>query len=207
MKIICECGLAWETFDDAIQYCDTAKEIGADFIKFQIVENKDLPQLRLGEWKVVKHYCNRIGIEFLATPSSYEITRYLREELNCDIIKIGSDHVNDEWIIKAMRNLGGTYILSDGYYNVDYYKRVYSNSIKMYCVSLYPCEPRFIGWNIKGYQGFSDHTQLYDLEWANKIKAKGFKYYEKHLTLGFNKIDEEVSLTKDQFKILIGYLK
>ena len=50
IKCIAECGLNWNTFDEAVQYAEKMKEIGVNIIKYQWVENPDLPQMNQGEW-------------------------------------------------------------------------------------------------------------------------------------------------------------
>lgn len=196
MLVIAECGLNWKNFEQAIAYCDIVKEIGADIIKYQIVENKDLPQLTFGEWKVIKTYCDKIGLEFLATPSSEKICNFLLYELKCNRVKIGSDHAKDYWLpVYLEKNL----IISNGYHNI----LTGINTI-MYCVSLYPCDPKYVDFEeMEKYNGFSDHTLRFDIEWCKKIKETGVEYYEKHISLYDNDIDKSSSLNKEQFEELI----
>ena len=63
----------------------------------------------------------------------------------------------------------------------------YSEIGNMYCVSLYPCDPKFIDFNkMKDpkYSAFSDHTLLYSRTWCYKIKeCKNIKYVEKHFKI------------------------
>lgn len=198
IKIICEAGLNWRTFDEAVEYVERCKVIGADIVKYQYVDNPDLPQMNKGEWKALKGYCDKIGIEFMATPSTYDIAVSLFH-IGMKGIKIGSDRINET----LLRTSFEYYLMSDGYSSNEH--------INMYCVSLYPCSPKFIDFNKmsnKKYLGFSDHTLRYDKEWCDKIKAcKNIQYYEKHITLFENCIDKEVSLDLKQFKELVKNIR
>ena len=208
IKIIAECGLNFSDFNEAVEYAEKAKEIGADIIKYQWVENKDLPQMNKGEWKALKNYCNKIGIEFMCTPSSKEIFDYIYYDLYCDYIKIGSDHASEDWLTGLARyidtnELFAKILKSDGYYSI--------SDANMYCVSLYPCDDKFIDFDKmknKKYIGFSDHTLRYDKEWCDRIKAcKNIKYYEKHFKLKEDCIDTNVSLRLNQFRELIKNMR
>ena len=218
LKIICEAGLAWESFDEAVLYAEKAKEIGADIIKYQWIEDDSLPgnecHLNKGEWKALKRYCDMIDIEFMCTPSSVEIlTNLFLNGVN--IIKIGSDRIkqNDLYKYHAEYNeLNGSvytnsifckYLISDGYDSNGYEN--------MYCVSLYPCDKKFIDFNRMAYDkyiGFSDHTLEYNKEWCDKIKTcKNIQYVEKHFKLRDDCIDSNVSLNVEQMREFINNLK
>jgi len=228
IKIIAEAGLNWNNFNEAVQYAEKAKEIGADIIKYQWVkegafigkeiintpehqENKTykkfLPQINKGEWKALKNYCDMVDIEFMCTPSSEEILDHL---LNIGVkkIKIGSDRIKQKDLIRYDKvsipsNLKYEYLISDGYYEADY--------ANMYCVSLYPCDPKFIDFNKmknEKYIGFSDHTLRYDEEWCEEIKAcKNIQYVEKHFKLSDDVIDANVSLNYDELKELVKNIR
>jgi len=199
MIIIAEAGLAWNDFNQAAELAEIAKEIGADIVKYQWVENMSLPQLGVGEWKALKGYCDKIGIEFLCTPSSKEILRRLKN-MGVKKLKIGSDRTEDFELYGNEFDSFEDVLISNGYTENEY--------TNMYCVSLYPCEEKYIDFEVaQKYRGFSDHTKRNDVAWCEQIKSCNFEYYEKHITNGYNSVDSEVSLTADQFAELIENLK
>jgi sialic acid synthase SpsE len=217
IKVIAEAGLNWTTFDEAVEYAEKAKEIGADIIKYQYVkEDSPYSQMNQGEWKALKGYCDKIKIEFMCTPSTQEILEYL-QNIEVKRIKIGSDKackLKDKYIEALNQCLFNIkpryqyykdlkYLISDGYYD--------NEIINMYCVSLYPCDPKFIDFDKMSnekYIGFSDHTTRYDKEWCNKIKAcKNIEYVEKHFKLKDGVIDDAVSLNYKQMKEFIRNMK
>ncbi len=198
IKIICEAGLNWKNFDEAIKYAEIAKELKADIVKYQFVRNESLySQMSLGKWKTLKSYCDKINIEFLATPSSEDILSFLLS-IGMKRVKIGSDRVPEFHKLKP----SGKCLISNGYFN---YKQC-----NMYCVSLYPCDPKFIDFNEmsnKKYIAFSDHTLEYDIEWCKKIKAcKNIQYVEKHFKLSDDCIDSHVSLDYNEMEEFIRNL-
>lgn len=203
IKCIAECGLNWNTFDEAVQYAEKMKEIGVNIIKYQWVENPDLPQMNQGEWKALKNYCDKIGIEFICTPSSEEIMKLILK-LEVNKLKIGSDHVYDGWLMEYWQYINSKVdkiLISDGYYN--------DPDCNMYCVSLYPCDPKFIDFEKMAnekYIGFSDHTKRFDKEWIKQIPYN-IQYYEKHITLFPDCVDKEVSLNFDEFKELVENIR
>lgn len=201
IKIIAEAGLNWQTFDEAVEYAEKGKEIGADIVKYQYVDNPDLPQMNKGEWKALKDYCDKMGIEFLATPSSEKIMLYLLS-IGMSRIKIGSDRAEQSDLLIHLQHFN-KWLISDGYYDNEY--------TNMYCVSLYPCSEKLIDFNKmsnKKYIGFSDHTLRYDKEWCNKIKAcNNIQCYEKHITLFSDRIDKDVSLNLEQFRELVRNIR
>lgn len=206
IKIIAEAGINWNSFNEAVEYAEKAKEIGADIIKYQWIKDESLPDkqchMNKGEWKALKGYCDKIGIELMCTPSSKDIANYLYWDLDCNLIKIGSDHVRDLWVSQLLNELSeDIFLLSDGYYDSNYYN--------MYCISLYSCDPKFIDFKKmaeKKYIGFSDHTLRYDKEWIKQI-PDNIQYYEKHFKLKDDVLDDVVSLDVDQFKKLIKNIR
>ena len=203
MKIIAEAGLNWQSFNEAVEYAEKAKEIGADIIKYQWIKDDSLPShkchMNKGEWKALKGYCDKIGIEFICTPSSKEILGDLLT-IGIKSIKIGSDHVKDIPLTDGHKEHFKC-LVSDGYYEGG----------NMYCVSLYPCDKKFIDFDKMAngkYIGFSDHTLEYNKEWCDKIKAcSNIQYVEKHFTLTSNTIDANVSLNMKEMQQFISNLK
>jgi sialic acid synthase SpsE len=217
MRIIIEAGINWITFNEAVEYAEKAKELNADIIKYQYVkDNSKYSKMNKGEWKALKEYCDKIGIEFLATPSSYEIFLNLMN-IGMINIKIGSDKVNSDlpgniltWLNNKNNKNDNTkkVFISNGYSEILQESELL---FKFYCVSLYPCDKKFIDFDKmsnKKYIGFSDHTLEYNKEWSDKIKAcKNIQYVEKHFKLKAGVVDDNVSLNYEQMKEFINNLK
>ena len=212
--IIAEAGLNFMgSVENAIKYCEVAKEIGADAVKFQITDcdsgasKPELKQyeLKLWEWKAIKRYCDKIGIEFIATPSSARIMDYIIENQHCKTIKIGSDRANDTTMINMALDSKIKTIVSNGAYEPETTRPI----IRMFCTSLYPTKFDWINFDYftPEYTGWSDHTTEYGDRIVSVIKEHNVQYYEKHLTLYHNTIDANCSLLPEQFKILIDKIR
>jgi len=228
IKIIAEAGLNWTTFNEAIEYAEQAKCIGADIIKYQVTHVDKTWKLNQSEyankvnetfgnfdlrsyikkiempdenWRYIKMFCDRIGIDFLATPSSTEKACFFYS-IGMRLLKIGSDRSNQNDMQKLFY-LFDMILCSNGLYQNDY--------TNMYCISKYPCDPKLIDFEIikqDKYIGFSDHTLRFDKEWVDKIKAcKNIQYVEKHFKLKEDVIDSRVSLNCEQMKEFINNLR
>jgi len=231
MYIIAEAGLNFGgSVGDAYNYCKTAKDIGADAIKFQITdvkktwkkntnEYKNIVKKSFGEidlysfiescefndstWIELKEYCDKIGIEFIATPSTVEKMELLID-MGCKKIKISSDRAEQPDIIKKAKISNRIeFIISTGIYQV-----YYPWAKMMYCISDYPTVREKVDFNLmKNYHGFSDHTLEFNKEWVENIQDSGVEYYEKHIKLNDKCIDAKNSLNPDQFRILIDRMR
>jgi N,N'-diacetyllegionaminate synthase len=222
MFIIAEAGLNYSgSIKKAFEYCEAAKYIGADAVKFQLTES-DIDIIKACEmpeenWMQIKKYCDDIHIEFMATPSTVQKLDFLLA-IGCKKIKIGSDRalqfdlINKLQVISEITNSRKPdrsmnepiiTIISNGHFKV-----YYSWAKMMYCISDYPTEPEKINfYEVMNYPGLSDHTLEFNYRWAEKIQLSNVEYYEKHFKLDDNCIDAKSSLTVYQFKELAGYLK
>jgi sialic acid synthase SpsE len=238
ISIIAECGLNHTSLSNALEYCDKAKEVGADIIKFQTTDIKHTWQFNspeyvsalidsfgLGaylegyieemilkkelsrlEWLYIKNHCDKIGIEFLSTPSSKRTLKMLMD-IGMKRIKIASNRVLERSLIDLALSYRVDVIMSNGMHAVN---KTNPYIKKMFCVSKYPSYKEdydFTKYD-DSYDGFSDHTVYIDKEWCKKITANhNLKYYEKHFTLDDNSIDAKNSLKPSEFKILVDNLR
>jgi sialic acid synthase SpsE len=203
INVIAEAGINWESFDEAVDYAEIAKEIGADIVKYQYIREDMFSHkpfhMNKGEWKALKQYCDKIGIEFLCTPFSDDITIYLRS-IGMKKLKISSGRACEYRGYESPRGFEQV-LVSDGYDD--------NNHVNMYCISVYPCDPKLIDFDKmsdKRYIGFSDHTLRYDKEWVRQIPGN-ILYYEKHIKLSEKCIDVKCSLAPDAFKALIEHIR
>lgn len=162
--IIAEAGVNHDgRIKNAIALCDTAKEAGADIVKFQtyipekcIRPGKDYDLLKrlalsLPAFHDIAKYCREIDIEFCSTPDDLESLKYLVEHCGVKRIKLGSGSLLYEPLVTAAFSTGLPVLLSTGMATMEevagvlqhQYKNrtVLSDVTVMHCVSLYPCPP------------------------------------------------------------------
>ena len=249
--IIAEAGVNHNgSLDLALKLCDEAKETGADAIKFQTwkteklitkyvrmadyqqgnmnVDNMSqyemLKKLELSyeEFRMIKNYCDQIGLNFLSTPDEEESLAFL-VSLNLDIIKIGSGEITN---IPYLRKVGSTnkkIILSTGMSTIGDVDRAFS-TIKcagakdislLHCTTAYPCPMSEVNLHVistlkHAFQcpvGYSDHTL--GIEVAIAAVALGAVIIEKHFTLDrqMNGPDHLASLDPDNFKQMVNSVR
>lgn len=219
MFIIAEAGLNYSGYlPVAKNYAQFAKVAGCEAVKFQItdvektwsknnekyselagdIKNKiKACEMSFDEWTALKHYCDEIDIEFIATPSTKEIVDFLAS-IGVSKIKIGSDRACEKDLVQHAINTGLTVMVSNGFFDVSDYK----NIIRFYCVSKYPTDWSDINENelTSGYyQGFSDHTLETGAYYPELIAGSSIKYWEKHFKLFDHCIDEKASLAPKDF--------
>lgn len=214
MYLIAEAGLNHNgNMIKAFKYCRIAKDCGADAVKFQATDvkttwDKNKPEytkfglnknrllkLEIKNYNEIKNYCDKIGIDFMATPSTIERLDYLMS-LGMKIIKIGSDRACEKELIDKALTYKVPVLVSNGMYKFK------EKVIEMYCKSEYPCKD--IDWSKIG-EAFSDHTIEYNH--GEKLAKMKIKYYEKHIKINDNCIDSCVSLYPWQFKKLINTIR
>lgn len=213
-----------EACDNHLGNMDTAKEMirqaklaGADCIKFQhhLPDEEMLPDipmsdnfneplyeflkkyaLTLDQHRILKNYCEKVGIIYLCTPFSYQAAKELMR-IGLKVFKIGSGEMTDLTSLKAIAALGNPMILSTGMCTFDEIRETY-HAMKEWgadfcltnCVSEYP--PVYEDLNIGFIKtlmdafpdiviGHSDHSP--DLYTSFAAVALGAKIVEKHIIL------------------------
>jgi sialic acid synthase SpsE len=213
--------------DLAKKMIDIAKEKGADAVKFQswskdsifarqvyeenyfladdyrnrtdytlesIVEAYSLGKT---EHRVLKDYCDQVGITFSSTPFCEDEVDFLVDELDVDFIKVASMDLNNYPFLEYIAKKNKPIVLSTGLSTlaeVDEAIRTILNTgndkiIILHCISIYPPKDEEVNLNnidmlrdLYGYPtGYSDHT----IGIAAPILsvAKGACIIEKHFTL------------------------
>tara|TARA_A100001388_G_scaffold250048_1_gene211116 strand:+ start:1026 stop:2087 length:1062 start_codon:yes stop_codon:yes gene_type:complete len=170
---------------------------GKKFVQSEFEMFKNL-EFDIKEWERIIKCCKEKGIKFMTTIQDPEILDQMLD-LGIDSIKVGSDDfdhlINLEYYIKSNLPL----IISNGMSDLKetdlilnfLRKNNYSQkSCILYCVSLYPCNPKNINLEMirdlsRIYPdfnwGFSDHTESY-LTPALAV-INGATVIEKHFTL------------------------
>jgi len=165
--VIAEAGINHDgDFDKAIQLVDSAKECGADCIKFQyhITEaeliNSDIKPGYLSKetlWDITKHielssdenirikeYCDKVGIIYLCTPFSREAADKLYS-MEVPAFKIGSGECSNLPLLEHIAKMTKPMILSTGMNDIESIRKSVEVIQKqdcplmlMHCTSIYP---------------------------------------------------------------------
>lgn len=177
VTVIAEVGSVHDgSFGNALRLIDTAKEIGADVVKFQThlaaaetLRNAPMPPYFKGEprfeyfertgfsferWCEIKKRCDELGIGFLSSPFSSEAVDLL-EQVGSDTYKIGSGEVSNIPLLERVAETGKHVIISSGMSSWDELDRAvltirqkHNNLSLLQCTSEYPCPPEDVGLNI-----------------------------------------------------------
>lgn len=199
---------------------DEAKACGADISKFQAYDTEKIKkpwesryfELKLSEhtkeeFQELKEYCDKVGIEFMASAFDLEHLAWL-EEMGVKRHKLASRSIYDTELIKAMEATGKPIIASLGKLDDRGIPEI-KNCEYLFCVAEYPTYmtaeqfPSKFGKNLeipdfKGTRymsaevcqlrtikipmtGFSDHT--IGTYWCREAIKRGATIIEKHFTL------------------------
>ena len=230
---------------------DMAKDCGADFVKFQtsIPEmhiskfakkanyqskntSKKETQLQMAkknsltfdQFKHLKQYCKKKGINFLSTAFDLKSINFLKK-LNMKYFKVPSGEITNYPYLSKIGKLKKKIILSTGMANMkeigEALKVLTRNGLSkkkitiMQCNTEYPTPLRDA--NLKAMLtikekygvpiGYSDHTE--GIEAVLAAVAMGAKIIEKHITLNKNLPgpDHKASITKKELKMMIQGIK
>lgn len=225
--IIAEAGVNHNgKLDLALQLCDAAKEAGADVVKFQTWKTEKIItrtvaqadyqtentgktesqfdmlkrlELSYDDFRKVKEYCDKIGIQFASTADEDESLDFLIS-LGIPFIKIGSGEITNIPYLRIMGSKKLPIILSSGMSTlaeVDTALAELRNAgatdiTLLHCTTNYPCPMTDVNLNamltmkdaFKIPVGYSDHTE--GIEVSIAAVAMGAKVIEKHFTLDRN---------------------
>ncbi len=153
--------------DVAKEMIRTAKEIGADCVKFQswtdetlysksYYEENPIAQrfvkrysLKEEELAGLVEYCSEIGIDFSSTPYSEKEVDFLVDQENVPFIKIASMELNNHPFLKYIGAKGVPIILSTGMGSMEEIEKAVetlestgnTQIVILHCVSIYPADP------------------------------------------------------------------
>jgi len=236
----------------AKELIDVAYKSGADAVKFQTWKpgeltgefsfkvnylEKHTPEsesrfelskrlcLSYDEFRELKLYCDKVGIQFLSTPDGFESLNFLVDELDIPIIKIGSTELNHILFLEAVGKKNRPVILSTGlgtleevHLAVNALRRGGGKDLPitiLQCTSEYPAPPDEMNINViktflKTFNlpvGLSDHS--FGLEAAIAAVTLGSSVVEKHFTLDreMKGPDHAASLTPIELKEFVSVLR
>ena len=157
----------------ALRMIDSAKEVGADFVKFQLhlPKNEMVPDvinfwggsldeilenynLSINDHKILMDYCQEIGIEYLCTPFCPDAVDVL-DDLEVKGFKTGSGEMLNFPMMKKIVDTGKPVIVSTGMSTIEeiesivnYLKNAKSEFMIMNCTSIYPAPYDSINLNL-----------------------------------------------------------
>ena len=227
----------------AYKLIDVAKDAGADIVKFQTSVNSIsryaekaeyqkkttdssesqldmVNKLRLGfdNYKKLKIYCEKIGIEFLSTPFDVESVRFLAS-INVNYWKIPSGDILNVPLIEEMCKTPKPVILSTGmstFEELEIPMKILRDGgiddvTMLQCTTEYPAPyesanlhaMQNMGRKFNVPMGISDHTPGIEVPLA--AVAMGASVVEKHFTLDKNMEgpDHKASLNPDELKAMV----
>jgi len=249
--IIAEAGVNHNgKLDLALRLCDAAKAAGADIVKFQTfdTENNVLPDCEMAEyqksvgkfksqWEMlkdlelsheefrkIKDHCDKIGIEFLSTPSEIGSLNFLIS-LGMNRIKVSSGEIMNLPLLRKIGSLKKEVILSTGMADLEEVKNALNVLVKagtekdnvtvLHCNTAYPTPMDDVNLramltmrdSLKVNVGYSDHTL--GIEVSIAAVAMGARVIEKHFTLDRNLQgpDHKASLESAELKAMVEAIR
>jgi len=223
----------------------TAKQKGADCVKFQswskdsifskvvyeenyfladdyrtrndytLKEIVDEFSINEDEHRILKEYCDKIGIVFSTTPFSKREVDFIVDELNVDFIKVASMDLNNYPFLDYIARKNKPIMLSTGLSNLSEIDKAV-NTIKkagnedfvlLHCVSIYPTPIEQTNLNTVDMLrnvynvpiGYSDHTNGVTAPILSI--AKGVCVIEKHFTLDKEMFGWDHKISADPFEL------
>ncbi|MBR4787931.1 MAG: N-acetylneuraminate synthase [Bacteroidales bacterium] len=236
----------------AKQLIDEAKQAGADYVKFQTAsspsavtskfanmaeyqkrnvgrEESQLEFLKdftlpLDAFKLLKSYCDEIGINFLSTPFDLNAVDFLYD-LGMDFMKVPSGEVTNLPYLKKVASKKLPVVMSSGMCKMDEVESAlnvfYKEGLRpdditlLHCNTEYPTP--FEDVNLKAMLtmrnafgvniGYSDHTRGIEVPIA--AVALGATVIEKHFTLDRNMPgpDHKASLEPNELKAMVNAIR
>ncbi len=241
-KIIAEIGSTHDgSFGNAKKIIKAAAECGADIIKFQlhIPDSEMLPNapspsyfktegryeyflrtnFNLGQFKLLKNYTEKLGMNFMVSPFSEDAVDFLNK-INIKFYKVASGEVTNISLLEKLKKTKKNIFLSTGMSNwneIDQAIKILpkNKTVIMQCTSIYPCPETQVGLNniaimMKKYKipvGFSDHYLGVEAGFA--AAALGATHIEKHITFSRQMYgsDAPYAMELDEFRNYVKGIK
>jgi N,N'-diacetyllegionaminate synthase len=214
---------------------DIAVNAGADAVKFQLFKAENFiskiasptwfermksKELSYDKFVVIKDYCDKRGITFLASAHDEESFDFLDNILKPAAFKIGSGELQNYGYIEKIASRGKPIILSTGMYNlkqvIDSIKVILktgnNNLILLHCVTLYPTPANRVNLNaipvlrnLGFLTGYSDHTIGFHIPLA--AVTIGACMIEKHIAIDKNIAGSQDCLVSCNAKELIEMVR
>lgn len=237
------------SLEKALQLIDASATTGAEAVKFQSFRGIDIvsPRVRADEYKgwdvknfefwyqfidtialkledhqTVIDYTNKLGLDFITTPTSPYIVEFLETLKGIKAYKVASMDLNNFPLLNAIAKTGKEVIMSTGMGTMEEVHKAVeilkNNKLSiLHCVSDYPLDPdQSHLTNIlelkKAFPdhtiGFSDHSLGHELSIA--ARCMGALVFEKHITLDRkdpNPAEHHFAMEPGEFKDLVSWLR
>ena len=219
--IIAEVGSVHDgSLGNAMNLIKTAKECGADAVKFQThiakeetlkdaispgyfkLENRydyfKRTSFNFSQLKKLKNFADKIGITFFSSPFSIKAYNILKK-LNVDFIKIASGEVTNIPLLKKISKTNKTIFLSTGmssWNEIDEAVNIFKKNklIIMQCTSMYPCPPNKVAINI-----IKKFKEKYNLSLGFSDHTKSNVAAIMALSLGARYFEKHITLSKKMY--------
>lgn len=250
--IIAEAGVNHNgSIDLAKQLIDKAADAGADIVKFQVFKTENVIsknakkadyqktsgadtesqfemvkklELSFDDFKILKDYCEKTGIEFLATAFDRESLDFLNS-LKPRLWKVPSGEITNLPYLEYIGKLQSTVLVSTGMCELKEVERaveiLIENGTKKENISVFHCNTEYptpfedvhlnAMLSLKDHLGvkvgYSDHTK--GIEVALAAVALGGTIIEKHFTLDNNMEgpDHSASLNPEELKKMVSGIR
>ena len=236
-------------FNTALKLVDVAKRAGADCVKFQTFVTEEIIskyaemaeyqkkntgkeesqfemvkrlELSFDEFRKIKEYCDRVGIQFLSTPFDLKSVDFLNE-LGVPFFKIPSGEITNYPYLIKIAHTGKPVVMSTGMCEPDEIlaainvleKNGSGEITLLHCNTEYPTPLKDV--NLYAMRtmkkmfgkkvGYSDHTKGIEVPVA--AVALGACVIEKHFTLDKNMPgpDHKASLEPDEFGRMVKNIR
>lgn len=225
MKVIAEIGSNFKTRGDCLSSIDEAKACGADIVKFQYFDNRDLygedgERQCLPDLTALADRARLVDIEFACTafsPAGYQRVNGLVQRH-----KIASSEITALDILETVESFGKPVILSTGgagFKQIDRAVEILDSCdvTLLYCVSAYPArivdfrklDAMRARYGQKYAYGYSDHsTDILNLPILARDNH-GATVIEKHVnfTDHTDTPDAAHALSKQEFALMVKHLR
>jgi sialic acid synthase SpsE len=207
MEIVAECGVNFDTVDQAFDMIEKSMEAGCSYAKFQLYDEsviKDSPlQAELRKRMITREFAESlfaegedIGQPVIFTPMFIDAIDWIAE-MGCKLIKIRFADRHNVPLIYRAKEVGKPVLMSIDRSFMNLYRD--SQIMFMYCVPKYPADVRDyvlspMDFNSRLFAGVSDHTK------GTAVMARALEcraaFCEVHVMLeGTHPIEEKWSKT------------
>lgn len=203
--------------------CDmigSAKKNGADAVKFQLYNARELFPVENNPWFdynrrtelsreqviMLSGECKKAGIEFFASVFDTERVAWL-EDIGVRRYKVASRSIYNKDLLDCLCRTGKPLLVSLGMWKGEGFPRIDNEAGVdfLYCIPKYPApfsEVKLGSVDFMKYAGLSDHTK--GLSCAIAALSRGAKIIEKHFTLNRDMFgpDHACSMDPDELRTL-----
>lgn len=215
-KIIAECGVAWNSVEEAKEMIGEASVAGVQYVKFQAYDEEAIKRLS-AEVKEhlqkimltrsiaeeLKKYAESFGLTWFATPTSEKRIDFL-EDLGVKLYKVREKDSGNMEMLQKLRKLNKPILVSAQHLPRDLMLLYDPMIYYLYCLPRYPTrlDELNLTMNIGAFRGYSNHYP--GIAPPLFAAVLGAEWIECHVTLDKMRpdLDQSVSIDFQQLKQL-----